>query len=77
MKKQVEVTLGQGQPSEPYRVNVDVGIVAKAGELPTVNTIALAGRQGIFTFPLEAAPVSVVIDPNTTLLMEAGAFVKR
>jgi len=77
IKKQVEVTLSQGQPAEPYRVNLDVGIVAKAGELPTVKTIALAAKQGTFTFPLEAAPASVVLDPNTMLLMDAGAFVKR
>ena len=42
-----------------------------------VKTIALPGKQGTFTFPLEAAPLSVVLDPNTTLLMDAGAFVRR
>src|SRR4029077_204710 len=31
-KKQVEVTLMQAQAAEPYRLNVDVGLVAKAGE---------------------------------------------
>jgi aminopeptidase N len=77
VKKQVEVTLNQGQPAEPYRVNVDVGIVAKEGEVPAVTTIALAARRGTFTFPLEAAPTSVVLDPNTTLLMDAGPFLKR
>jgi aminopeptidase N len=76
-KKQVEVTLSQGQTAEPYRVNVEVGIVARAGELPNVKSIALAVRQGTFTFPLEAAPASLVLDPNTTLLMEAGPFLKR
>jgi len=77
MKKQVEVTLSQGQSAEPYRLNVDLGIVARAGELPDVKTIALAERQRTFTFPLEAAPVSLVLDPNTTLLMDAGPFVRR
>ena len=76
-KKQVEVTLSQGQSAEPYRVNVEVGIVARAGELPDVKSIALAARQNTFTFPLEAAPTSLVLDPNTTLLMEAGPFLKR
>jgi aminopeptidase N len=76
-KKQVEVTLIQAQAVEPYRVNVDVGLIAKAGHLPVVQTIALPGKQGTFTFPLEAAPLSVVLDPNTTLLMDAGPFVRR
>ena len=77
VRKHVEVTLSQGQSAEPYRVNVDVGIVAKPGELPTVTTIALAARQGTFTFPLAAAPASLVLDPNTTLLMDAGPFLGR
>ena len=33
-RKQVEVTLSQAQAGEPFRVNVDVGIVATAGALP-------------------------------------------
>jgi aminopeptidase N len=77
VKKHVEVTLNQGQPAEPYRVKVEVGIVAREGELPAVKTIELAARHGTFTFPLEAAPTFVVLDPNTTLLMDAGPFLKR
>jgi len=76
-RKQLEVTLSQAQAAEPYRVSVDVGILARAGELPAVRTVALAARHGTFTFPLDAAPVSVVLDPNTALLMDAGAFVRR
>ena len=76
-RKQLEVTLSEAQAAEPYRVTVEVGISAKAGELPAVKTIALSARQGTFTFPLEAAPVSLMLDPNTTLLMDAGPFVKR
>jgi aminopeptidase N len=77
VRKQLEVTLSEAQAAEPYRVNLEVGISAKAGELPAVKTIALSARQGTFTFPLDTAPASVVLDPNTTLLMDAGAFVKR
>ena len=46
VKKQVEVTLSQAQAAEPYRVNVDVGIVAKAGELPTVDDDRARGQAG-------------------------------
>ena len=34
----------------------------------------MAAKQGTFTFPVDAAPASVVLDPNTTLLMDAGPF---
>jgi hypothetical protein len=73
----VEVTVTQSQTAAPFTVKVDVGIVGKAGDLPRVQTIALSARQGVFTFPLDTAPVAVTLDPNTTLLMEAGPFVKR
>ena len=77
--KELVLLLSQTQSSEPYRVNIDVGVVLKAGELPVIKTLAIAApfRQGTFTFPLEAAPISVVLDPNTTLLMDAGPFIKR
>jgi aminopeptidase N len=78
-RKELALDLHQTQTSEPYRVNIDVGVVLRAGELPAIKTLAIAHPflQGTFTFPLETAPVSVVLDPNTTLLMDAGAFVKR
>jgi len=77
--KELVLLLSQTQSSEPYRVNIDVGVVLKAGELPVIKTLAITApfRQGTFTFPLEAAPISVVLDPNTTLLMDAGPFIKR
>jgi aminopeptidase N len=78
-RKELELWLDQTHTSEPYRVNIDVGVVLRAGELPVIKTLAIAHpfKQGTFTFPLEAAPVSVVLDPNTTLLVDAGALIKR
>jgi aminopeptidase N len=77
IKKAVEVTVTQSQTDSPFRVKLDVGIVAKAGDLPKVQTVELAARQGVFTFPADGIPAAVALDPNTTLLMDAGQFVKR
>ena len=77
VKKAIEVTVTQSQPAAPFRLKVDVGIVAKAGELAKVETVELNARQGTYSFPMEIAPVSVALDPNTTLLMEAGPFIRR
>jgi aminopeptidase N len=77
VRKAVEVTVAQSQTTAPYTLKLDVGIVAKAGDLPRMQTIALAARQGVFTFPLDAAPTAVILDPNTTLLMDAGPFIRR
>jgi len=76
-KKVVAVAVTQAQAAEPYRLKVDIGIIAKAGELPRIETIELTGRQATRTFALEAAPASVTLDPQTILLMETGTFVRR
>lgn len=73
-RKIVEVTVTQSQAAAPFRIRLDVGIVARAGDLPNVETIEVSARQGVHTFPMEIAPAAVVLDPNTTLLFEAGAF---
>ena len=76
-RRVVEVALTQSQAAPAFRVRVDVGIVAKAGELPKVQTIEMTAKQGTFTFPVDAAPAAVLLDPNTALLMEAGPFARR
>ncbi|MGZ9006563.1 MAG: M1 family metallopeptidase, partial [Burkholderiales bacterium] len=73
-RKHVEVTLAQTQASEPYRINVDVGIVTAAGALPAISQVAMTGRQARMTFAVAGEPVSVTLDPSTSLLFEAGAF---
>ncbi len=77
VRKALEVTVTQAQAADPFRIKVDVGVVAKAGDLPRIETIELTGRQATRTIPLDAAPASVALDPQTTLLMEAGSFSRR
>jgi aminopeptidase N len=76
-KRSIEVTVTQSQPAPAFKVALDVGIIGKTGELPKVSRIEFAAKQGVFSFPADATPAAVVLDPNTTLLMEAGAFAKR
>ncbi len=73
-RKAIELSVTQSQAAAAYRIKLDVGIFAKAGDLPTVRTIEMMAKQGTFTIPVDAAPASVALDPNTTLLMEAGPF---
>ncbi|MEO7132828.1 MAG: M1 family metallopeptidase [Vicinamibacterales bacterium] len=73
-RKVVEVTVTQSQTAASFRIRLDVGIVAKAGELPKVQTIEVSARQSVHTFPMDSEPAAVMLDPDTTLLMDAGAF---
>ncbi|HYE84807.1 MAG TPA: M1 family metallopeptidase [Vicinamibacterales bacterium] len=77
VKKVVEVTLTQSQAAAPYRLNVGVGIVARDGDRPRIETIELTDRQVVRTFAMNATPATVLLDPNTALLMEQGTFVQR
>ncbi len=77
INKVVEVTVTQSQTAAPYRINVGVGIAASAGDLPRIETIELTGRQATRRFPAATAPAAVILDPQTTLLMDVGAFVRR
>ena len=76
-KKAVTVTLSQLQAADPFRVNVEVGIVAKPGELPRIERVPMTDKEAAATFAVDAEPSAVVIDPGTWLLMEPAAFTRR
>jgi aminopeptidase N len=76
-RKQVEVTLSQAQAGDPYRVNVDVGIVTASGPAAKVTTIAMTGRRATMVVGAAEEPVSVSLDPSTWLLFDAGSFARR
>jgi hypothetical protein len=42
-----------------------------------VERFELNAREGRFTFPADAEPAHVVIDPRTWVLMEPPVFAKR
>jgi hypothetical protein len=71
------VDLTQAQPGDPYRLPVEVGIVAAAGSLPRVEHAELTGRTGAFSFAADTEPVDVILDPGTWLLMDPPEFRKR
>ncbi len=76
VKKQVAVTLAQTQAGDPYRLNVDVGLIATAGALPLINRVAMTARTTTTIFDVSAEPASVGLDPSTWLLYDAGAFTR-
>ena len=76
-RKAIEVTVSQTQPADPFRVSVDVGIASKPGTVPRIERFDLVGRSATKIFQVDGEPAAVTIDPNTWLLMDAGAFTKR
>ena len=75
--RHVIVDIAQSQPGEPYRLPLEFGIVVPGAAPPRIERGELNGREGRFSFPAEAEPSEVTLDPNTWLLMEPPAFGKR
>ena len=73
--KQVEIELEQIQQGPAYRIPLEIAIGAATGQ-PRIERLELTGTSGRFRFPAEAEPVSVTLDPNTWVLMQAD-FGKR
>jgi hypothetical protein len=74
--KQVQVTLDQTQTSGLYQMPIEVAIAvmrtpATATPVQTIQVMQLREQHQVFTFPSEAEPVSVTLDPNAWIMMQA------
>jgi aminopeptidase N len=67
-RKTLDLTLRQTQPGEPYALTVDVAIVTPAGM--RLETVRLDGATTTASWPVDAAPSAVTIDPDTWLLAD-------
>jgi aminopeptidase N len=68
--KQVIVTIRQTQTSDPFRFQLGVGVAQSAGSIPRVVNAEVIGRETTISIPADAAPASVVFDPNVALLAD-------
>jgi aminopeptidase N len=59
----------QTQGSPPFRMPIELGIDVADGR--RFESIEIRGRKQSFTFPLDAEPQSVVLDPRAFVLMDA------
>ena len=75
--KQVVIELTQSQTGEPYRLQLEFGIALPGAAATRIERADLSGRDGRFTFPADAEPIDITLDPNTWVLMEPPVFAKR
>jgi aminopeptidase N len=69
-KKQVVVTVTQTIAGDPFRLPIEIGVVATPGAGPRVEKVELTSATGTFTLTADVEPSAVVLDPNTWLLFE-------
>lgn len=74
--KQIELELQQIHTGAPFRLPLEVGVAAAGGQ-PRIHRIELTGSNGRFSIPADIEPASVVLDPNTWVLMESGHVVRK
>ena len=67
--KKVQVTLTQTQPGEAYRLPLEVAVMA--GTQTRVEKLNLSAKQQAFEITVDAEPSSVILDPNTWVLMDS------
>ena len=70
--KQLRVKLDQAQTSGAFfKMPVDLAICAADERPPRIEVLQLDRKTNTFTFSIDTAPASVVLDPDTWVLMEA------
>ncbi|MHB1556297.1 MAG: M1 family metallopeptidase [Isosphaeraceae bacterium] len=69
--RRVEIELKQVQPGEPFKLSIQVAILAEGADRPRTETLDLNERTQRFEFSCEKAPASVALDPDCWVLMKA------
>ena len=72
--------MAQTQTGKPFRLPMEIGIVADsaaAGSAPRIERIDLNQAKQRFEIPADKAPKDVVLDPNTWIMMDPPRFVAR
>ncbi len=72
--KKVSIELVQAQPGAPYRLPLEIGLTIDGP--PRIEKIELTQKQQRFEIAADKEPLTVVLDPNTWMLMESR-FAKR
>ena len=75
--RELAITLEQTQPGDPFRLPIEFGILLKEDERPRIERVELTEGRGTFTFSVDQEPLSIVLDPETWLLIETGMFVRN
>jgi aminopeptidase N len=75
--KAIRVEIAQMQAGDPYRVRLQLGVVAAAGQPARVERVEMTDRKTSFTIAAPAEPVEVTFDPDTWLLADKVSFGKR
>jgi aminopeptidase N len=75
-RKEIELELRQMHAGDPFRLPIEIGLTPSDGAPIRVERIELTEAAGRFTIPAGAEPASVVLDPNTWVLLAKKDLVR-
>jgi aminopeptidase N len=68
--KRIQIELTQAQPGDAYRLPLEVGIeTGDAGQ--RIEKLDFREKHQMFEIPANESPLTVILDPNTWVLMTA------
>ena len=68
----VRVDLEQTQPGAPYRLKLELGVTESEAEGPRIEVVEMTEKRQRFSVAVEGEPRSVILDPNTWVLVQAS-----
>ena len=69
--KRASVELVQTQAGEPYRLALEIGVMAGGSAPARVVRVEMSERRQRFEIPLDRKPVALALDPDTRILVAA------
>ncbi len=69
LSKHIELSLTQTQAGQPYRLPLEVSLTVDGK--PRIQKLEFTAKQQSFTFAAEREPSSLMLDPNTWILMDS------
>ncbi len=70
-KKEIKITLDQVQPDGSlFKMPVQIAIHA-SNDKPVIKTLQVNEKRNEFTIPFDTTPVTIALDPNNWILLEA------
>jgi hypothetical protein len=73
--RQIAIELAQVQGGPAFRLPLEIGVAMGDGRL-RIERVELSANAAQFTLRADAEPRSVVLDPDTWLLLDAPEFTK-
>ncbi len=71
-ESQVRITLNQAQTdSSLFEMPIEIAIYYQGQDRPQIEIVQADKKSNVFTLQVGSEPKSIVIDPNTWVLMDA------